>query len=125
MATVWPDRVSIALKIDAIPLRAYLSADGAFMLVDPILGGCVACEPALAVSGQVVAPLSEVSVARVWLGLRSSARGGATGFVRSRGALGAGWRAVAGSAAPADPWLIILFYVPPIVIMRAKQMEES
>jgi hypothetical protein len=34
---------------DAAPLRAYRSADGAIMLADPVLGGNVACEPALAV----------------------------------------------------------------------------
>jgi hypothetical protein len=36
-------------RSEATPLRAYLSADGALMLVDPVLGGCVACEPALVV----------------------------------------------------------------------------
>ncbi|MHB2023777.1 MAG: hypothetical protein ACYCO3_10675 [Mycobacteriales bacterium] len=34
---------------DATPLRAYRSADGAIMLADPVWGGNVACEPALAV----------------------------------------------------------------------------
>jgi len=34
---------------DATVLRAYIGRDGGFMLLDPRLGGCVACEPAVAV----------------------------------------------------------------------------
>ena len=34
---------------EATPLRAYLSVDGGLMLVDPVLGGCVGCEPAAVV----------------------------------------------------------------------------
>lgn len=33
---------------EGTPLRVYLSADGAVQLVDPVLGGNVACEPAAA-----------------------------------------------------------------------------